>query len=557
MSQSGNHEKADVGNSVVGSIYDLLRTQCRKFANNDLLVVPEAVCKLWGLQQGSWTYSQTFEIAEQLAAGYRSAGFGPGHRVALVLENRPVFFFHWLALNAVGASAVPVNPDYTTDEMSFVFGHSESSLVVCLPARLRQASDAARGLGIAVVADDVTDFPVAPADQLQHAPESDARECALVYTSGTTGQPKGCLLSNAYFFGWAEWYSAQGGLITLREGLERLMTPLPAFHVNAIGHSFMGMLGTGGAQIIVDRFHPRSWWQTATETKATCFHYLGVMPAILLELPHSDVERAHSLRFGVGGGVHPEHHEVFERRFGVPLLEGWAMTETGAAGLLCASEDPRHVGERCLGHPDRPGPAMEVRLLSEGGGNASPGTPGELVLRAIGSDRRRGFFSGYLKDDAATNEVWSGGWLHTGDILRQDVDGNLYFVDRKKNIIRRSGENIAAAEVEAVIMNHGRVAKVAVVAVADPIRGEEVLAAIVPTSGNPGQELAADIFDHCAQHLAYFKLPGYVAFLEELPVTSTQKVRKSDLGSLTQDPQSHPDCIDMRGEKQALRNIAS
>ena len=557
MSQSGIQGKADIGNPGVGSVYELLQAQCRKFANNDLLVVPEAVCKLWGSQQGSWTYRQVFDRAERLAAAYRTAGYGPGRRVALVLENRPEFFFHWLALNAVGASAVPVNPDYTADEMSFVFGHSESSLVVCLAARHRQASTATQGLGIAVVTDESTDFPAVSGEPRPPAPDGDARECALVYTSGTTGRPKGCLLSNAYFFGWAEWYRAQGGLIALREGGERLMTPLPAFHVNAIGHSFMGMLGSGGAQVIIDRFHPRSWWQTAIETKATCFHYLGVMPAILLELPGSPVDRAHGLRFGVGGGVHPEHHARFEQRFGVPLLEGWAMTETGAAGLLCASEEPRHVGERCLGRPDRPGPAMQTRLLADDGSDVETGAPGELVVRAAGSDPRRGFFSGYLKDDAATGEAWAGGWLHTGDIMRQESDGSLYFVDRKKNIIRRSGENIAAVEVEAVIANHPQVAKAAVVAVADPLRGEEVLAAIVPAPDQAHGALARDIFDHCARQLAYFKLPGYVAFLDDLPVTSTQKIRKGDLGALTQDPQNHPGCFDLRDEKQALRNVPS
>lgn len=556
MRRENSHREADHKADAVSSVYDFLVAQSQRFANSDLLVVPESVRQMWALPQQSWTYSQTLDCVKQLAARYHAAGYRSGHRVALVLESRPVHFFHWLALNAVGASAVPINPDYTQDELAFVLNHSDTALVICLEARQNHVTEAAARLGIAVAQDDTEEFPSAPTpDPAMYCAPS---ECALIYTSGTTGRPKGCMLSNSYFLGWAEWYVAQRGLISLREGSERLMTPLPAFHVNAIGHSFMGMLGSGGAQIIIDRFHPRDWWATAIETGATCFHYLGVMPAILLEIPPSENDRMHHMRFGVGGGVHPDHHATFEERFGVPLLEGWAMTETGAAGLLCSNEEPRHIGKRCIGKPDRPGPAMEIRLIGDDGNDATTDMPGELVLRATGNEKRRRFFSGYLKDDDATGRAWADGWLHTGDIMRQGNDGSLYFVDRKKNIIRRSGENIAAVEVEAAIVSHPGTAKVAVVAVPDPIRGEEVLAAIVPSdSGQMTAALAEDIFRHCLDRLAYFKLPGYIVLLDELPVTSTQKIRKTDLGDFTEKPWEYPECIDFRAEKQRQRGRGS
>ena len=424
-----------------------------------------------------------------------------------------------------------------------------------LPSRACQAQTAANVAGVATVPGDVDEIPAvtgtAPGEPA--ASGADA-ECALIYTSGTTGRPKGCLLSNAYFLGWRDWYAAQQGLISLRPGQERLMTPLPAFHVNAMGNSFMGMLGTGGAQIIVDRFHPRSWWQMAVETRATCFHYLGVMPAILLAIPPGDCDTAHGFRFGMGGGVHPEHHAAFEQRFGVPLLEGWAMTETGGAGILCAMQEPRHVGKRCLGRTDRAGPAMQARLVDDAGRDVADGEPGELVMRADDCNPCRRFFSGYLKDEAATAAAWKDGWLHTGDIMRRDADGNLYFFDRKKNIVRRSGENIAATEVETAIVSHSDVGQVAVVAVSDPMRGEEVLAAIVPTPGAmPDRALADAILGHCAETLAYYKLPGYVAFVDSLPTTSTQKIRKADLGPLAEAPLDHPGCFDLRDAKQARR----
>lgn len=533
---------------------ELLRFQAQRYGDHPLLILPESVAKLWGSERTLWSYSQVLQEVDALAGRYRAAGYGAGHRVAVLAENRPAHFIHWLALNSIGVSLVPVNPDYTSDELAYLLEHSESVLLVVVESRLAQVQAIAAGLDIPVVLSDGASLP--PAKRVASTETGDvfSAECALIYTSGTTGRPKGCLLSNGYFLAWGAWYTAQGGLVGLRPGQERLITPLPTFHVNAMGNSFMGMLASGGAQVIVDRFHPRSWWDMSIETGATCFHYLGVMPAILLAIAPSDQDRAHGLRFGVGGGVHPDHHAAFEARFGVPLLEGWAMTESGGACLLCAVDEPRHIGERCLGRAERAGPVMETRIVDDAGDDTAPGVPGELLVRAAGADPRRGLFSGYLKNEAATAEIWAGGWLHTGDVMRRDEDGSLYFVDRKKNIIRRSGENIAAVEVEGAIASHADVAQVAVVAVLDPLRGEEVMAVVVAKDkAQVGNDFAQAILGHCAGQLAYYKLPGYVAFLDKLPTTSTQKIRKADLGVLAENPMSHPECYDLREAKQALR----
>lgn len=540
--------------AAIESPFQLLQAQAVRFGDHDLLVLPEDVRRMWGLQRKGFTYAEALAEIEALAARYAAAGYGAGHRVALLLENRPAHFIHWLALNSLGVSLVPVNPDYTADELSYLLEHSESLLLVVTESRLSQVAATAERLGVPVAVDDAKELAAASRPVKVFGGSLREAECALIYTSGTTGKPKGCLLSNGYFLTWGDWYVAQGGLVSLREGQERLMTPLPTFHVNAMGNSFMGMLACGGAQIIVDRFHPRSWWDAAIETGATCFHYLGVMPAILLAIAPSDKDRAHHLRFGLGGGVHPDHHAAFEARFGVPLLEGWAMTESGGAGLLCAVDDPRHVGERCLGRATRKGPEMEIRIVDDEGRDVADGMPGELLLRAAGDDPGQGLFSGYLKNEAATAEIWEGGFLHTGDIMRRDRDDSIFFVDRKKNIIRRSGENIAAIEVEGAIASHADVAQVAVVAVLDPMRGEEVMAVVVARDASRKTAgLAQAILDHCSGQLAYYKLPGYLAFVDKLPTTSTQKIRKADLGPLAEDPLGQPDCFDFRAAKQALR----
>lgn len=535
-----------------GTVFGLFARQAARFADTDLFALPEDVRTLWNLDRTTFPYGETLATVVSLSDRFAAAGFGAGDRVALLLENRPTHFLHWLALNRLGTSVVPINPAATAQEIAYLLEHSGARLLIRLPGYAKHTDPVAEQAGTPIMAPG--DTPPAVGRAEHGSADELARECALIYTSGTTGNPKGCMLSNRYFLNWATWYKAQGGLISLREGQERLLTPLPTFHVNAMGHSFMGMLSCGGTQIIVDRFHPSRWWRHAIETRATCFHYLGVMPAILMELPESPEERAHGMRFGLGGGVHPDHHQRFEDRFNVPLLEGWAMTETGGIGTLCAASEPRHVGTRCLGHPDRPGPEIETRLVDDEGQPVARGMQGELQLRARNTDPRLGFFSGYLKDPEATEAAWDGGWLHTGDVMRSDPDGSLHFVERRKNIIRRSGENIAAVEVEATILDVPGVSSVAVIPSPDPLREEEVMAVVVSAPGADHAALAEVIFSTCAERLAYFKVPGFVVFQESLPTTSTQKVRKPALRALAENPHSvGPDCVDFRDRKQALR----
>ncbi len=179
--------------------------------------------------------------------------------------------------------------------------------------------------------------------------------------------------------------------------------------------------------------------------------------------------------------------------------------------------------------------------------------PGELLVRAAGPDPRAGFFTEYLKDPEATRAAWEGGWFHTGDIVRRDADGFFTFVDRKKNVIRRSGENISAAEVESVLRRHPIVAEVAVIAVPDPLREEEVLACVVPRAAVPTDrmtEQATALVDSALEELSYFKVPGWVAFLESLPLTASQKVARGEMKQLARTLPGSANCIDTRALKR-------
>jgi len=340
-------------------------------------------------------------------------------------------------------------------------------------------------------------------------------------------------------------------MATLQDGAEILLTPLPMFHMNALACSTVAMILNGGAIVPLDRFHARRWWRSVADSGATIVHYLGIMPAVLLKLDAEPAERAHRLKLGFGSGVDARHHEVFERRFGFPLIEGWAMTETGGGGVTSTAQGPRHIGQRCMG---RPAASMEYRIADDGGADVAPGQPGEFLVRTRGADPRRGFFSGYLKDEAATREAWAAGWFHTGDVVRSDGE-SLFFVDRKKNIVRRSGENIAVLEVESALYMDTRIGGCAVTPVPDDIRGEEVFAFVVPSATvDDTAALAASIVKTCAERLAYHKVPGYVAIVDELPLSSTRKLARGEIKTLAAAAVSANRAIDTRALKAKLRH---
>ena len=521
----------------------------------DFLCTETTTAQAYGIPAGTIAWGAAAEQVEALRAAYARAGYGHGHRVGLLLENRPAFLYHWFALNALGVSVVPINAEMRAAELEYLIGHSGIALAVTLPQRANDLRGAAERAGVPFEAVPLVESGFVPPHATTPAPRAgeiigSASECALLYTSGTTGRPKGCMLSNAYFLRAGEWYATLGDVCVVRRDAERVITPLPLNHVNAMAFSTMVVLTAGGCLIQLDRFHPSRWWQSVRETGATIVHYLGVMPAMLLSAPASPADRDHAVRWGFGAGVDRKNHAPFESRFGFPLVEAWAMTETGAAACIMANHEPRHIGTSCFGRAEA---FVELRLVDEQGADVPEDTPGELLVRSAGTDPRRHFFSGYLKDEAATAEAWAGGWFHTGDMVRRDAQGNLCFVDRKKNVIRRSGENISAVEVESVLNQHPAVKTSAVAATPDAVRGDEVLACIVARASVPPDQLASvadSIVRHALEQLAYYKAPGYVAFVDELPLTASQKIQRGQLREMAQQLPSQACCIDTRAMKK-------
>ena len=526
------------------------------YGGQSLLAVPANPARNYHAGGLEITYAEAAAEVRRLMAMYAAAGYGVGHRIGLLLENRPEHMLHKLAMNALGVCCVPLNPDHRPREMAFVLAHAQVDLVVVLAALeplLQQAILAAdmKGKPVAVNCFEQLDKGIALAVQKAVSTTPDeSTPASVLYTSGTTGRPKGCVLSHGYELAAGVWYATRGGLASFGEACERIYNPLPLFHVNASIFSFYCALLKGNCQIQTDRFQPTRWWTEVYESRATVVHYLGVVVPMLLGLPPHPHERDHLVRFAIGAGVEPQRHAAFEERFGFALIEIWGMTEMVRA--IIDNQSPRQVGTRAFG---RAMPLVEVRVVDDADVDVADGLEGELLVRHSAATPRKHFFSGYLDDETATETAWRGGWFHTGDIITRDPDGLLHFVDRRKNIIRRSGENIAAAEVEALLQTHPLVDQVAVLAVRDEVREEEVLACVVlkdslnlPPADR--EATARALFDFCNTNLAYYKAPGWLWLTDSIPTTATQKIQKHQIFEPGIDPRQLDGMIDLRTLKK-------
>ncbi len=533
------------------TIFSRFATTAGAYPDHDFLYVLPETAAVYGIDPGAISYAAMLDRVRARQEQLRAAGFGRGKRIGILLENRPDFIEIWLAANSVGASIVPINPDLRRGELEYLVGHSEMDAAFVLAERREEVMAAASAAGNPMIAyrpDEAMHALARPAGERDEA--DSATEAALLYTSGTTGAPKGCVLANEYFLHSGDWYRDAGGIIALRAGEERMLTPLPLFHMNALAVSTMAMISVGGCLTILDRFHPRSWWDSVRRSGATCLHYLGVMPSMLMTAEAGPEDRDHRVRFGFGAGAPGELHAPFEERFGFPLVEAWAMTETGSGGVICANREPRKRGTHCFG---RPAAGIEIRIVDDEGAEVAGDAPGELLVRRAGDNPRFGFFAEYLKNPEATQEAWEGGWFHTGDIVSRDADGDLHFVDRKKNVIRRSGENIAAVEVETLLASHPLVRQVGVAATPDAIRGDEVAALIVTEDPDAGARAAEDIARWSLAQMAYYKVPGWIAFVPEIPRTPTQKILRAALKTLVEEKMARGEFIDTRALKKRQR----
>ncbi|HEX2225618.1 MAG TPA: AMP-binding protein, partial [Candidatus Binatia bacterium] len=339
---------------------------------------------------------------------------------------------------------------------------------------------------------------------------------SITYTSGTTDRPKGVMLSQ-YAYAFAPRTRAEG--LGWNEN-DLVLCVLPLFHVNALCHTCLAMLSVGGSIVLAERFSASRFWQEVREHGITTSSLMRTIPQILLSLPERSDDRDNPLRLIVTL-LSPEMHLRFEERFGCKGVPSYSLTED-----ILSAIGPLDMPKEKLGSCGVPlAPDVHQIEIHDGSGKALPrGQVGEIVKKSPT------VMKGYYKNPEATRKALKNGWLYTGDLGYLDEDGYLYFVDRLKDMVRRGDENISSEEVERVLNSHPAIAESAVIAVPDPIRGEEVKAYIVlKAPATPASVPAQEIWDFCKPHLAAFKVPRYLEYRDELPKTPSSKVQKNIL----------------------------
>lgn len=479
--------------------------------------------------EGELTFDALLRRSARVAGGLAALGVRRGDRVGVLLPNSAAYLETWLALARLGAVLVPVNTAFKAEEVAWLLAHAEASALVTLDRLYAEAVAPARArcpaLGRIVTlegqAPGVAPYAgllesAAPAEEPRLAAEDTA---AILYTSGTTGFPKGCCLSHRHY--------VLGGLMLrdiLRAGdRDRYLCVVPLFHVAGQIALVMASLASRATLILLPGFQASTFWAEVLRHRATVFHGVGTILAILHRLPVTPEERRHTLRVILSAG-HPELVAAMARRLGIPIVQNWGMTEGGMTATRLEGGDP----PGSIGVPVGPN---ELRIVDEQEREVPPGVVGEIVMRGPLLVKE------YWRDPEATARAMRGGWFHTGDLARRDEAGHYFFVDRKKDMVRRGGENIASQEVEHVLRAHPGVADAAVIGVPDPVWGEEVKAYVVLKEGeSEASTPPKSLFEFCAERLAPFKVPRYLEYRTDLPRTATHRVRKEVLRRERDDP---------------------
>ncbi|WP_410618449.1 ATP-dependent acyl-CoA ligase [Amycolatopsis sp. cmx-8-4] len=468
----------------------------------------------WIFDQGDqrFTFAEVDAETSRIAAALTERGVGPGDRVAVMLRNVPAFPLIWLGLAKIGALLVPINTNYREFDGAHVLRHSGARLAIAAEEFVDLLTRIAPETSLAEV---VTPDALQTALSRESAAFTPVPETPvnLQYTSGTTGAPKGCVLPNRY------WTTLAISLATDFPAVgadDVILTAQPFHYIDPQWNVALGLAG-GATLVVLDRFHPSTFWAKVREHGVTWFYCLGLMPALLLRQEPADADRDHKVRAIHASAIPLDLHAELERRWGVPWFEAFGMTETGSDIRVGAADHDETVGTGCIGRPSRD---REVMIAGPGGEPLPRGETGQLLIRGIG------LMHGYHADAVATAKAFENGWFHTGDLARMDDAGRVYYVGRTKDMIRRSGENVSADEVERALLLHPAVRVAAVIAVPDELRGEEIKAYVVCDGERP-EPAALTAF--CAEKLAYFKVPRFWAFADELPLTPSERVAKGEL----------------------------
>jgi long-chain acyl-CoA synthetase len=481
---------------------------------------------------GQLTYRELDALSDRLAAGLELAGLRPGDPVALQLPNIPQFLIAYFGILKAGCVVVPLNVLLKAPEVEFHLSDSMSRILITWEGILGEAAKGAAAAGVSAIyavghpenAPDAASFEsllVASGDGRQVGPRDLAsREptdtAVIVYTSGTTGKPKGAELTHMQLYMNAD---IPGRLFDVQPD-DVVITALPLFHVFGLSSILNVCVRFGCTMSLIPRFDADTALTAIQRDGATIFEGVPTMFIALLSCPDLDKYDTSSLRVAISGGasIPAPVLDAFEERFGVIILEGYGMTETASTTTFNKSITDRRaysVGKPIWG--------TQTQVWDENGTSLPPGRDnvGEVVTRGMH------VMKGYLNNPEATAEVFTDGWLHTGDLGYFDKDGYLFIVSRKKELIIRGGYNVYPSEIEDVLHSHPAVAEAAVIGIPDDRLGEEVMAVVKLQAD--WSLVASELIAYCRERMAAYKYPRVIEFRDDLPKNTLGKVLKGEL----------------------------
>jgi carnitine-CoA ligase len=489
---------------------------------------PDDVALVFERESGEiseFSYGLLEEQTDRLAAGFESIGVTKGTKVALRLTNRWEFVLSWFALGKMGAVAVPIIATITQSETDFTLDRADIEVVVTDPTwvPLYQAASAPKLRHIVAVTNPDLPEPEgvlpfarlleAGADYTRH--ELGPRDVQqMMFTSGSTSAPKTVMLTHANALNVGDRLARSLGL----RPDDRNLSPLPFFHANCQGNAVMSSITAGATAVILERFSVSRYWEQVRAHGAT----VGTLalPGAMLALEPTELDAQNDMRMAFAGTpLPPDRTAEFESRFGITLILGYGLTEASTDVVITPLFAPRRSPSVGL-----PTPGRIVRLLDDDGAEVAPGERGEIVLEGEPGDT---VMLGYYKDADATAAALHDGYLFTGDLGHFDEKGYLYFDGRKKDIIKRAGENVAALEVENALVTHPQVIEAAVFGVPDEVLGERVLAVVLLREED---SVTGDaLIEHLKPVLAPFKVPSEIEIRAEVPRTGIGKIVKPAL----------------------------
>ena len=497
---------------------ELIEEKARKYGDRTFLIYEDK----------EFTFRQMDENANRVANYLLKLGAGKGKGVAIIMSNCPQYLDVYIGSQKIGMYSIPINTSLRGDSLLYILDHSDAEFVVIdeefldaykkiadkiekrktvIVNRSTQSGNAALPPGMMNLSDAYSQSSQKPNIKYD---KNDV--CFILYTSGTTGLPKGVM----YRYSKTTLKLLSIPAYALYRKSDILYTSLPLFHGNALWLCVTQAMHRGCKVVLARKFSASKFWDEMRKYKVTAFNTIGAMIPILMKQPPRENDNINNVRFTLSAACPVDDWEKFEKRFGIKIYEAYGSVDGGGKSIM-------NLGNAPVGSIGKPAPNTVYRLVDNEGNDVPDGTPGQLIFESKGKKKSVEYF----KNEKASNDKLKGGWIYTGDLIKRDKNGYLYFVGRNAEFMRIKGENVSAYEVEHTIQKHPSVLEAAVYAVPSELAEDEIMASISLVEGHTLKE--TDLIETLKEDLAKFAVPRFVKIVKEFPKTETQRIIKKEL----------------------------